>query len=255
MLYKIIGKGEPIVMIHGWAMSSEIWLDLANKIAKNHQVFLIDLPGMGSNKNTQFIDMDQINVEINALNLSHFSIMGWSFGGQIALYYSYKFPKKIKKLFLVSTTPCFVNQIGDWQSGVEANIFNKFANDLIADWQTTMERFLNLQLLGSEYRKTILKKLKPLFLKTAPDIDSLKKSLNLLLQNDLRYMLPLIDLPTMIMTGNQDKLVTIKASEFMNKKLKFSKIKIFKGAAHLPFLSHSDDFMNAFQEFNDNYDK
>ena len=148
---------------------------LAKKIAKTQQVFLIDLPGMGSNKNTQFIDIDQTTSEINALNLPHFSIMGWSFGGQIALHYSYKFPKKIKKLFLVSTTPCFVNQIGNWQSGVDANIFNKFANDLIADWQTTMERFLNLQLLGSEYRKTILKKLKPLFLKKAPDIDSLKK--------------------------------------------------------------------------------
>jgi len=255
MLCKVLGKGEPIVMIHGWAMSSEIWIDLANKIAKTHQVFLIDLPGMGLNKNTQFIDMDQINVEINALNLSHLSIMGWSFGGQIALHYSYKFPKKIKKLFLVSTTPCFVNQIGDWQSGVEANIFNKFANDLIADWQTTMERFLNLQLLGSEDRKIILKKIKLLFLKTAPDIDSLKKSLNLLLKNDLRYMLPHIDTPTMIMTGNLDKLVTIEASEYINKKIKLSKIKVFKGAAHLPFLSHIDEFMNTFQQFNNKYDK
>jgi len=255
MLYKVLGKGEPIVMIHGWAMSSEIWIDLAKKIAKTQQVFLIDLPGMGSNKNTQFIDMDQINLEINALNLPHFSIMGWSFGGQIALHYSYKFSKKIKKLFLVSTTPCFVNQIGDWQSGVDANIFNKFANDLIADWQTTMERFLNLQLLGCEYRRTILKKLKPPFLKTAPDIDSLKKSLNLILQNDLRYMLPKIDIPTMIMTGNLDKLVPIEVSEYLNKKIKLSKIKVFKGAAHLPFLSHMDDFMNTFQEFNDNYDK
>jgi pimeloyl-[acyl-carrier protein] methyl ester esterase len=255
MLYKVLGKGEPIVMIHGWAMTSEIWIDLANKIAKTQQVFLIDLPGMGSNKNTQFIDIDQINEKINALNLTHFSIMGWSFGGQIALHYSYKFPKKIKKLFLVSTTPCFVNKIGDWQSGVEANIFNKFANDLIADWQTTMEKFLNLQLLGSEYRKTILKKLKLLFLKKAPDIDSLKRSLNLLLQNDLRYLLPHIDTPSMIMTGNMDKLVPLEASEYMNKSLKFSKIKVFKGAAHLPFLSHKDDFMNTFQEFNDSYDK
>jgi len=255
MLYKVLGKGEPIVMIHGWAMTSEIWIDLANKIAKTQQVFLIDLPGMGSNKNTQFIDIDQINEEINALNLTHFSIMGWSFGGQIALHYSYKFPKKIKKLFLVSTTPCFVNQIGDWQSGVEANIFNKFANDLIADWQTTMERFLNLQLLGSEDRKIILKKIKLLFLKTAPDIDSLKKSLNLLLKNDLRYMLPHIDTPTMIMTGNLDKLVTIEASEYINKKIKLSKIKVFKGAAHLPFLSHIDEFMNTFQQFNNKYDK
>jgi pimeloyl-[acyl-carrier protein] methyl ester esterase len=255
MIYKVLGKGEPIVMIHGWAMSSEIWIDLAKKIAKTQQVFLIDLPGMGSNKNTQFIDIDQTISEINALNLSHFSIMGWSFGGQIALHYSYINPKKIKKLFLVSTTPCFVNQIGDWQSGVDANIFNKFANDLIADWQTTMERFLNLQLLGSEYRKTILKKLMPLFLKTAPDIDSLKKSLNFLLQNDLRYMLPKIDIPTMIMTGNLDKLVPIEASEYLNKKIKLSKIKIFKGATHLPFLSHMDDFMNTFQEFNENYDK
>ena len=76
MLYKVLGKGEPIVMIHGWAMTSEIWIDLANKIAKTQQVFLIDLPGMGSNKNTQFIDIDQINEEINALNLTHFSIMG-----------------------------------------------------------------------------------------------------------------------------------------------------------------------------------
>jgi len=52
-----------------------------------------------------------------------------------------------------------------------------------------------------------------------------------------------------------DKLVPLEASEYMNKSLKFSKIKVFKGAAHLPFLSHMDDFMNTFQEFNDNYDK
>ena len=68
-------------------------------------------------------------------------------------------------------------------------------------------------------------------------------------------MLPHIYIPTMIMTGDLDKLVTIEASEFMNKNLKFSKIKVFKGAAHLPFLSHMDDFMKTFQEFNDNYDK
>ena len=77
-------------------------------------------------------------------------------------------PKKIKHLILVSSTPCFINK-KEWNYGVEGEIFEKFASQLLVNWKKTMHQFFLLQLYGvpnirkvaTKFEETILSAGKP----------------------------------------------------------------------------------------------
>src|SRR5947207_821697 len=47
IFYRKLGKGYPIVLIHGFCETHEIWSDLAKDLSKKFEVFVIDLPGFG----------------------------------------------------------------------------------------------------------------------------------------------------------------------------------------------------------------
>ena len=147
MIVKVLGEGDPLLLIHGWGMSSKIWIDVANKLSKFYKIYLIDLPGMGQSPKTFDFKMSNIMDEINSINEKKISILGWSLGGQIAISYQKKFSNKVKSLILVSTTPCFINK-KNWFYGVEKEIFEEFALQASSNWKHTMKKFFNLQLVG-----------------------------------------------------------------------------------------------------------
>ncbi len=47
MKTEVFGKGKPLVLIHGWGMSSRVWMDIAERLSGKNKIYLIDLPGMG----------------------------------------------------------------------------------------------------------------------------------------------------------------------------------------------------------------
>ena len=47
MYIKIIGKGKPIALIHGWGMSGKIWKEFSKVMKYKNKLYIIDLPGMG----------------------------------------------------------------------------------------------------------------------------------------------------------------------------------------------------------------
>ena len=44
------GRGEPLLMIHGWGVNSEIWTSLVDELKLFVTVYVVDLPGMGGSK-------------------------------------------------------------------------------------------------------------------------------------------------------------------------------------------------------------
>ena len=171
------------------------------------------------------------------------SIMGWSLGGIIALRYYEKYPKNVTRLFLVASTPCFINT-KNWNLGVEESLLNKFYDQLVVSWSKTLSQFFMLQLIGSNNRREVMKLLNEAFItKTPPKIKSLKSALEILKKTDLTKTISNIKVPTVIIAGDCDRLTPIGASIFMQSKIKNSKLKIFKSAGHIPFLSHPKDFI------------
>ncbi|CEZ19238.1 Pimeloyl-[acyl-carrier protein] methyl ester esterase [Candidatus Methylopumilus planktonicus] len=249
MHIKKIGQGKDLVLIHGWGMHSGIWEPIIDRFSNQYTLHLVDIPGMGKSHVINPYDLDHVTEEISKALPPSFDILGWSLGSLIAIKMSLMYPKKIHRMVLVGGTPCFINQT-DWSYGVDIRDFNNFANNLFKNYKSTMINFYILQLMHSKNSKLIIKKLKEIeAVENPPEIKSLQLGLDILLNNDLRNDINKIKHQTLLITGDMDRLTPKSASIWLESHLKESQLKIIKGASHIPFLSHSDEFFNCLDQF------
>jgi pimeloyl-[acyl-carrier protein] methyl ester esterase len=249
MHIKKIGQGKDLVLIHGWGMHSGIWEPIIDRFSNQYTLHLVDIPGMGKSHVINPYDLDHVTEEISKALPPSFDILGWSLGSLIAIKMSLMYPKKIHRIVLVGGTPCFINQT-DWSYGVDVRDFNNFANKLFKNYKSTMINFYILQLMHSKNSKLIIKKLKEMeAVENPPEIKSLQLGLDILLNNDLRNDINKIKHQTLLITGDMDRLTPKSASMWLESHLKESQLKLIKGASHIPFLSHSDEFFNCLDQF------
>ena len=249
MYVSVRGNGPPMVLIHGWGMTGNIWTDIAKSLSKNYELYIVDLPGMGRSELIEPYSIDEIVDQVYLSTPNNAIILGWSLGGQIAIKLAVKYSNYINDLILVSTTPCFVKK-NNWHCAIDEKNLLVFANQLTKNREKTMLSFLALQLLGSKDSNKIIKDLKRDFI----DIDNenykgLIPALRLLQSVDLRTMVSKVKAPSLIISGGRDKLTSCDASLWMQKRIKNSKIKNIETASHIPFISHKKDVLNAISEF------
>jgi pimeloyl-ACP methyl ester carboxylesterase len=102
------GSGEPIVLLHGIAHSSNAWDHVAGELAEHHQVIALDLPGCGrSDKpDTDYslgAQAAAVRYALDALDLDLVTVIGHSLGGGIAMMLAYLYPERVGRLGLVAT--------------------------------------------------------------------------------------------------------------------------------------------------------
>ena len=107
--YTIKGEGPCIVLLHGFLLSSSIWIDLAPKLSKKNKVITIDLPGHGksgsiSEIHTMELMAEVVNYILEENNILKASIIGHSMGGYIALAFTEKYKSKVETLVLLNST-------------------------------------------------------------------------------------------------------------------------------------------------------
>lgn len=243
MHIEITGQGDPILLIHGWGMHGGMWTGVAEQLAHSHRVHIIDLPGYGASAASTPYDLDNLVQNLSAQFDGPLSLCGWSLGGQLALRWAQLHPAQIEKLVLVATTPCFVQQ-ADWACAMAADTLREFSALLLQNYQQTLRRFLALQVRGSEHERELLVELRArLFAKGEPDIAALKGGLEILRDTDLRSQLARIEQRTLVIAGERDTLTPMAASEYMAEAIPDAQFAVVQGAAHAPFLSHPQIFM------------
>jgi len=104
-----VGKGESIVLLHGFLESSSIWDYIKPHISKTHNVVCIDLLGQGKTGCLGYIHtMEQMAEAVEAvlihLKINEATFIGHSMGGYVALAYAEKHPEKVKGLCLMNST-------------------------------------------------------------------------------------------------------------------------------------------------------
>lgn len=102
------GSGDPVVLLHGIAHSSDAWARVIPVLARTHEVVAIDLPGCGrSDKpDTDYSIGAQaaaVRYTLDALGLDLVTVVGHSFGGGIAMMLAYQYPERVGRLGLVSS--------------------------------------------------------------------------------------------------------------------------------------------------------
>ncbi len=243
------GSGSPLLLIHGWGMHSGMWAQIAAELSKSHRVHSVDLPGYaGSNTCTPY-DLDTLVQQLSDQFNEAMTVVGWSLGGQMALRWAQRHPAQVNRLVLVATTPCFV-QKENWNTAMAEGTLQEFAASLLQNHAQTLRRFLALQVRGSENEKQLLSDLRAqLFAKGEPALEALKGGLDILRDTDMREELKNIAQATLVIAGERDTLTPSAASVYMADALPNARLALIKGAAHAPFLSHPQLFVQHLKSF------
>jgi len=109
--YDVKGKGQPVLFVHGWTMSSNVWKKQVDALSGQYQVITMDSRGHGNSSKT--LNNHQVpryakdvRAVINQLKLKDVVVVGWSLAGPVVLSYWEQFgDDKIKALALVDMTP------------------------------------------------------------------------------------------------------------------------------------------------------
>ena len=175
---------------------------------------------------------------------------GWSLGGLVALHGAATLPQ-VRGLAMLAATPRFVRD-PDWPDAVEPVVFEQFGHDLEQDYRGTLERFLALDVMGSQHARSELRTLRDALVERGePAPRALHEGLALLERSDLRGSLPSLHKPGLWIGGQRDRLVPSKA---MHQAAALAPAGLHSahtidGGGHAPFLGHADHVAGLLQQF------
>lgn len=247
-------EGIPnLVLIHGWGMHGGVWQPVIKKLSQHFNLHIIDLPGMGFSRPIEPSHLEAVAEKIIEILPDNADVCGWSFGTHVAMKVALMQPERVRRLVLVAGTPRFVNT-GDtgaaWLSGIDPDVYQRFAESVSQDYRNTLVRFLSLQCMGADDARSTIKQLRTSFTeRPVPTQGTLQKALRILLENDMRNEIGNLAKPVLLVHGDRDTLVPVQAAHWLAQHLPFARLRVIAGAAHAPFLSHQDQFTDALVQF------
>lgn len=249
MIYtEIFGSGEPLVLVHGWAMHTGIWRGFAQRLGQRYKVICMDLPGHGRSAARPFTLPQIRQALLEAVPKGSCHWLGWSLGASIVLDIAAHVPERVKSLSLIAGNPCFIRR-ENWP-GLDMPVLENFAAHLDADCQATLVRFLALQVHGLENSKALLKTLKEaVFECAAPNPVTLYGGLEILKRADFRPALLTLHCPLSVILGGRDTFVPVTVGDAILRLLPRAEIYRIDKAGHVPFISHEQQVIAKVFEF------
>jgi pimeloyl-ACP methyl ester carboxylesterase len=115
--YLSAGEGDPVVLLHGFAETSHMWLPLIAKLAGRHTVIAPDLRGFGQSAApndgyTKKAMAQDIHALVHSLGYHRIRLVGHDIGLMVAYAYAAQYPAEVDRLVLMEA---FLPGIGDWQ--------------------------------------------------------------------------------------------------------------------------------------------
>lgn len=243
-----IGQGQDIVLLHGWGVHSAIWQFVSRQLSEDFRVTVIDLPGFGGSDMIEDYSIENVANLVSDVVPTGSILVGWSFGGLVATKLAVLYPKHVKKLLCVASSPKFV-MAPDWP-GMNPCVMEKFKAQLIHDYEATLMRFLLLQFYGTSLDKQMLRWLQlNLFSCGKPPIEALNAGLSLLTNLDLRDEIQSLNIPILYLLGKLDAMVPAVLARSLPKLNHAVRTVVLSKASHALFLSHQNEFLNQVVSF------
>lgn len=221
LFYTDLGSGDPVVLIHGWPLSHEMWdYQLAELPKHNMRVIAYDRRGFG--KSTQTWDgydydtlADDLKAILDELDLQNVTLVGFSMGGgEVARYMGRHGGARVSRVAFVSSVTPFMLKTDDNPDGVDQSVFQEIYDGLKKDRADFLMTF------GKQfYGNTLIShpasdgQLQGDFSRAY--VASQKATLDCahaFAETDFRADLATITVPTLIIHGDDDKTVPIEAS-------------------------------------------
>ncbi len=251
LYYEDHGSGDPVVLIHGYPLSGASWeKQVPALLAAGHRVITYDRRGFGkSSQPTTGYNYDtfagDLRKLVTRLKLRNFSLVGFSMGGgEVARYIGKYGSKGVNKAVIIGGVPPFLLKTADNPEGVDGSVFEGIQKAVAADrYAFFTEFFKNFYNTDVFLGKRISEQAVQAGWNVAAGA-SATASLACVptWHEDFRNDLARIDVPTLVIHGDADRIVPIAASGQRTTKLvKGARLSIIKDGPHAVSWTHADE--------------
>ena len=109
LFFRKYGEGPPLIIIHGLYGSSDNWVGIGRKLAKNFEVFLIDQRNHGrsphSSDHTYQLLKEDLREFMDTQSIEKAIIIGHSMGGKTAMFFAADYPERVNHLIITDISP------------------------------------------------------------------------------------------------------------------------------------------------------
>ena len=243
LYYEDHGTGTPVVLIHGWPLSGALWeKQVASLLNAGHRVITYDRRGFGkSSKPTTGYNYDTFTEDlhklITTLDLDDVALVGFSMGGgEVARYFGKYGSDRVSKAVFMAAVPPFLLKTPDNPEGVDASAFEGIKAAVVADRPAFLSQFLqnffNVDELGGRLVSDQVVQLCWNIGAGASPKGTLD-CVTAFSATDFRNDLKRVDVPTLIIHGDADRIVPFPVSAKRTHLLvEGSKLLAIEGAPH-----------------------
>jgi non-heme chloroperoxidase len=251
LYYEDHGSGDPVVLIHGYPLSSASWeKQISTLLPTGHRVIAYDRRGFGkSSQPTTGYNYDtfaeDLHKVVTHLKLRNFALVGFSMGGgEVARYIGKYGSKGVSKSVFIGGIPPYLLKTPDNPDGVDSSVFEGIQKAVAADrYAFFTEFFKNFFNTDVFLGKRISEQAVQASWSVAAGA-SAAASLACVptWHEDFRSDLARIDVPTLVIHGDADRIVPINASGQKTAKLvKGARLVAIKDGPHAVNWTHAEE--------------
>jgi pimeloyl-ACP methyl ester carboxylesterase len=255
--YVNLGKGQPLIFLHGWTSNAREWLPFASELSESHQVFCWDARGHGQHQPPDLGQMQigQMASDLDRLLTAHdlhdAVLVGHSMGALISWEYIRNYGvERLAGLCILDQSPKLVTD-ANWPLGIYGDFDyernQRFLHRLEEDFA---EAVLELAAYGLNRRS------RENYVANSRGFQQMREYLrglhapvltrcwDSLTQQDYRDLLPRIDLPALLIYGDSSQFYNPEVSLWVEAQLPFPDLHIYPNADHSPHLWLKERFMH-----------
>jgi non-heme chloroperoxidase len=259
LYYEDHGSGQPVVLIHGYPLSGGSWeKQVSPLLSAGHRVITYDRRGFGkSSQPTTGYNYDTFAADLHKLithlDLSDFSLVGFSMGGgEVARYFGKYGSKGVSKAVIISGVPPYLLKTPDNPEGVDGSVFEGIEKAVAADrYAFFTEFFKNFYNTDVFLNKRVSEEVVRASWNVAAG-SSATASLACVptWHEDFRKDLERIDVPALVMHGDADRILPIASAGLRTAKLiKGARLIVVKDGPHCITWTHADEVNPALVNF------
>lgn len=243
---RLIGSGARLVVFsHGLGTDQRAWDAIIERLPADVAALVFDLPGAGPLLPADFDPDDYSSVAdyaddllalLDELGIGRCTYVGHSVSGMIGTLASIEEPARFEQLVLLNGSPRYLNAEG-YVGGFDQADLDSLFTAMSTNYQAWVAGFAPAA-VGVDVPDAIVDFSAGL-LAMRPDITA--KIARMIFTSDLRHVLPMVSVPTLLIHAREDMAVPASVGEFLHEQIAGSRLEWIDTAGHLPHLSAPDE--------------
>ena len=245
--YEVRGDGPPLVLIAGIPAIASDWAPLAERLSGRRRVIAYDNRGSGQSTvtpgryTTAQLAGDAVAL-LDHLGIERADLFGMSLGGMIAQEIALRHPARVAHLVLGCTHAGFVHAIHPPKGAQRAFTMQT------DDWGERMRALAPFALAGDVQRDL----LERFIAKKSADVQDpagYEAQIQAVLNHDALDRLGGIDAPTLVITGDDDRVIPGANSEVLAERIPGARLEVIAGAGHVFFVERPEETLAVLEAF------